>query len=510
MLLLLRHLQLILLLWTYQNDGTPTTVTHAFTSTTARSIHSSFNMLNRNNNMKSILYWNINYNNHNNANVNSSRLYASPSSLEDETQAQAQAFLNQAKKMKLEAKKLELEMTLDKISKLECQLQKLKLSGSSGDGTDGDGCDERIGIIQEEIAILELKLDAIETGKIVALPVKKNQDKSCQKQNFSGSLNDKQLINAVNSFQNLPRYMRKRLANAVNLYDDDDLFSVEKDTFNATQVVIALYSNRSRLLADGAFDQSNKQKIQVEVVKKSSMGKPDETVNVNINSTDELLEYLTQMESELETDEARRERFVTSIFPDATRKESAVEPTEEDAQLFLKTVLSSKTYSPTSKPEKIPGGYLIRGVNRMKSNDELIDAVSSALSKSPLVDTFQFFYVRDPYPSDQDGPSTIDFENIWGEPVMVLFNKDISPERNGFVAALTTLITLFCVGIFSLEAFNDTPAIVSKIEAAYNDGNYDLDWLVPSVIPIFFYILATQLTHELAHQIFALKGKVSR
>ena len=444
-----------------------------------------------------------------------------------------QNLLDQAKKMKLEAKKLELEMTLDKITKLQRQLDTLI---SSGDDR------KKVIDIESEIQLLEIKLEAIETGKKVALPVKKvsktvDTDKKTNiltndlvgkspipvmldviekaaassvsdKDNISNPLTESQLKSAVESFQMLPRYMRKRLADAVKLYEGNDLYSIDEDTFNTTEVVLLLYNDRQRLLADGFFDQSNKQRIQVEVVKKGSSGNTNQSVNISVDSTEELLDYLTQMESELGSDEARRERFVTSIFPDATRKNNAMEPTEDEAQLFLETVLSSKTYNPTSKPEKIPGGYLIRGTNKMKSNDEMINAVESALSKSPLVDKLQFFYVRDPYPSDQDDPSQVDFENIWGEPVMVLFNKDVSPERNGYVATLTTIITLLCVGIFSLETFNDTPAIVSKIENAYNAGDYDLTWLTPSVTPIFFSILATQLCHEIAHQLFALKGKV--
>jgi len=136
---------------------------------------------------------------------------------------------------------------------------------------------------------------------------------------------------------------------------------------------------------------------------------------------------------------------------------------------------------------------------------------------------------RDPYPGEED---PVEFEDIWGEPVMVrllfamyiflfmlkrvsnvmlrklVLAKDVSPERNQFVATLTTLISLACIGIFSVEAFSATPDVMSHLQASYDSGDSDLSWLTPRVIPIFFYFLATQLAHEIGHQLFALKGKV--
>jgi len=444
----------------------------------------------------------------------------------------AEKLIQQAKKMKFEAKRLELNMVLDKIKMLEEKVEKIETNGDESE----------IMSLRDQIELLELKVEAVESGKkvtSVSTMKRQKQEKSRNEEIKNGNLlttdmvgqspipviteileshvkksypapeplTDEQLLSAVQSFKELPRYMRKRLAEGVNMNDDYNMSSTREDAFNVTAVVLALHRDRERLLVEGVFDAKSKQKIQLEVVKKGSPGRGDETIDISLNSTDDIMEYLKNIESDFNIDDDRRERFVTSIFPDATRKEKIPEPTEEEAKIFVEKVLNRTTFNPSSKPEKIPGGYLIRGINMMNSNEAMIGAVENALQTSTISENVQFFYVRDPYPVSTDDPTSVDFENIWGEPVMVIFNKDISPDRNSFVAAITTLISLACVAIFAVESFNDTPAVVQKVESAYNSGDYDLAWLTPSITPIFFSVLATQVAHELAHQIFALKGK---
>jgi hypothetical protein len=48
--------------------------------------------------------------------------------------------------------------------------------------------------------------------------------------------------------------------------------------------------------------------------------------------------------------------YIKGMLPEVTRKEGKI-PTEEDAMIFFKEVLGKKTFNPTNKPERIPGGF---------------------------------------------------------------------------------------------------------------------------------------------------------
>ena len=148
------------------------------------------------------------------------------------------------------------------------------------------------------------------------------------------------------------------------------------------------------VLASGSpFEEQKKKRVQIQVQKPSidGSGRPQ---LIEVNSTDELLSYLNEIESEMNSEESRRERYISSRYPEATRK-GEFEPSEEQALEFMETVLSSKTFSPKSKPEKIPGGYLIRGTNVMSSSEKMISSVQEQLdNNSNLSDKIQFHYLR--------------------------------------------------------------------------------------------------------------------
>jgi len=418
----------------------------------------------------------------------------------------------QAQQVKLEAKAMELELTMDQINKLE---QKMKFAQRNN-----EAASVAVEDLERDMKLLELKLEAIENGEKV--PAVSNGNVSNNNGNINGNkmedgqgpatssvttsaLSEDRLESAILSFRQLPPYMRRRLAEIVGLYDGDALTNVDPDDdpFVAAQVVLALYENRVELASGSPFEEQRKKRVQIQVQKPSMDGSGRPQL-IEVNSTDELLSYLNEIESEMNSDESRRERFISSMYPEATRK-GEFEPSEEQALEFMESVLSTKTFSPKSKPEKIPGGYLIRGTNVMSSNEKMISSVQEQLdNNSNLSDKIQFHYLRDPYPGEEE---PVEFEDIWGEPVMLVLAKDVSPERNQFVATLTTLISLACIGIFSVEAFSATPDVMSHLQASYDSGDSDLSWLTPRVIPIFFYFLATQLAHEIGHQLFALKGK---
>ena len=52
--------------------------------------------------------------------------------------------------------------------------------------------------------------------------------------------------------------------------------------------------------------------------------------------------------------------------------------------------------NPTNKPEKIPGGFIIRGENMLDNGDALVKVIDEALKESPLKDNLYYYYIKDP------------------------------------------------------------------------------------------------------------------
>lgn len=180
------------------------------------------------------------------------------------------------------------------------------------------------------------------------------------------------------------------------------------------------------------------------------------------------------------------------MLPEVTRK-SGQTPSKEIADAFFAEVLGKRTFNPTSKPEPIPGGYIIRGENKMKSNDELAIALEKALEKSSVAGKIQPFVIRDPSFVTEEQFETNTFE----QPVVMITGSNLSPTTNRFVKPLVTVLGGFCIASFSLAVCLNTEEVV-----------IDPTWVEEMVSPLLISILMTQVVHEVAHQIVAYKDKV--
>lgn len=473
----------------------------------------------------------------------------------------------QAKRTKLEAKKLELEVTRAKIQKLEQKLEQMlmiaKVSSSDDDSmstmSDTDAKKQKQkqaeDDLREEVEFLQMQLEAIASGKkqVLVRKVSKtrntNMATTANSSNVSGDseasskildrllgrgtssagtnleatkavskpLEPEELATAVQFYQRLPEYMRRRLANAVNMTEEANDVNV---------IVRNLYEQREKLLSkNGPLSAQKDGKIKVVVntdamtiggaaANGQSKGESSSTEEMfDLTSPDELMEYLKDMDGVLDLDENRNDRFMSSMYPDSTRKYGDG-PSEEQALEFFNDILvaNRKGFSPKSKPEKVAGGWLIRGTSTMDDNESMVASIEAALQESPLAEKLQFFYVRDPLGvAAQEGDAMfepVELSDIWGEPVIMLMSPDVSPDRNVLAATLTTVFALACTAIFSIEAFGNTADVMNRVQAAQEMNDYDLNWLNERSVPIFLSILATQVAHETAHQIVAIKGKV--
>jgi hypothetical protein len=214
-----------------------------------------------------------------------------------------------------------------------------------------------------------------------------------------------------------------------------------------------------------------------------------------------------------------RSRYLEEFYPAIGNMEGN-QPSLEDVALFANKVLDRKSFMVTSKPERVAGGYYIRGTNLLSADEDgsktaaekLIERVSEALENSSLADKIEFFYILDPSPPTDE---EIELGNV-DKPVLVVTTKDrkkfykrTSPLTKS-VLSLTALASTF---MFSLGACALNPAISDRLddalETAKDTGIIDLAWLSDLVLPLFLSLCAIQVVHELAHRIVAAIYKVT-
>lgn len=214
-----------------------------------------------------------------------------------------------------------------------------------------------------------------------------------------------------------------------------------------------------------------------------------------------------------------RSRFLEEFIP-AVGNMEGMHPSEEDVERFSSEILDRKSFMVTSKPERVAGGYYIRGTNKFQDDedgaktaaDKLVAQVSEKLASSPLADKLEFFYILDPSPPTDE-------ELEFGEterPIFVVTTKDRASlyrwakPQTKIGVTLTGLLTTF---MFTVGSCALNPAIAdrfsSTLEDAASTGVMDLQWFADLCLPMLGAFLGIQMAHELSHRIIALRDKVS-
>lgn len=206
-----------------------------------------------------------------------------------------------------------------------------------------------------------------------------------------------------------------------------------------------------------------------------------------------------------------RSRYVEEFYPALARMEE-LRPTEEEIERFCSEILDKKTYTLTSKPERVMGGYYLRGINRFgdgeHANDRLVERISEKLHQSSLKDDLQFFYIPDPAPLTDEEIELGERER----PLLVVTSKSPS-EFYGLSRPLTKAFVsstgLLSSGLFALGACGMNSATMDRLQIAIETGSTDVSWLVDMFGTTIFALLGIQLIHEGAHRLVAWKDKVS-
>jgi hypothetical protein len=203
-----------------------------------------------------------------------------------------------------------------------------------------------------------------------------------------------------------------------------------------------------------------------------------------------------------------RNNVISNLFPEVTRQE----PLREDTVMaFLQEVCGKDTFNPSSKPEALPGGYIVRGTNRLakdteEDGDSLMDAIEKKLTTSSVYQKIQCCYILDPMPTSSQGDVLME-DLDEDEAVLLLTNYNLSPATGIWVKPLVSTIGIASLAAFALGAFSMNTDVVDQVAKAAETGE-DLTWLYDLSLPIVGGMLGIQTMHELGHGIVALKDGV--
>lgn len=410
--------------------------------------------------------------------------------------SEAESLRLQARRVRLEADKLEATLTLQKLTDLEKQLVKAISSGETRDD------------LKTQIELLAKKMDPSFVPQYSTQSSAPSQAKNGavstigKAENLVPDMTPTELFEAYGAFLRLPIQMQVALAEAVNY----DIRGTALTKEMADEILQKLNQQQKNLLADPRALQ----RIYKNVLEKENSAIKKGKLEINLSGAkteEELQQELTSIlaDAGIELSDDRTSRFMESSYPNPTRKEGA-SPTQEEADYFLREILDSKNvFNPISNPEKIPGGYLIRGTNQMKEGENLVEAIDKKFMTSKLAEKYNFFHVRDPTPEALD-----DMDDFFGKPVILLMGRDMSPETNVLLKSTVSSLSLFLTFLFIIGTFATNDIIVNRLSEANAVGDYNIDWFNELVAPLLVPIIGTQFAHEAAHFIVSKRDDVSK
>lgn len=204
-----------------------------------------------------------------------------------------------------------------------------------------------------------------------------------------------------------------------------------------------------------------------------------------------------------------RSLYIDEFYPSISRLEGQ-HPSMEVVEQFLGEVVDKKTFMVNRKPERVAGGYYIRGVNLVSDDEdgiEMVQRMQKKLASSPLGEKLDFFFIPDPSPyTDEEFDSGYDHQ-----PLLVLTTKNpqvlynfARPLTKGVISALGFASIL----IFSFAMCELQPSIQDHIESALAAGETDTSWLTDIAAMITVSAVSIQIAHESGHRLIAWKDKV--
>jgi hypothetical protein len=204
-----------------------------------------------------------------------------------------------------------------------------------------------------------------------------------------------------------------------------------------------------------------------------------------------------------------RSQYIEELLPSITGMEEVL-PSQEDIDYFVNEVLDPKIYGLRSKPERVFGGYYVRGFVNIQgdaANDNLVNKLSEKLAASKLSGKVQFFFVPDPK-ALTDEEIDMGEEN---EPILIVTGVDAAilyRRSNILTKACISAVGLLSLFVFSVGAC-ELNGMAFPLEHALKTENVEeVMRLTSNAMPIGLSLIGIQLAHEGAHRLVAWKDKV--
>lgn len=200
-----------------------------------------------------------------------------------------------------------------------------------------------------------------------------------------------------------------------------------------------------------------------------------------------------------------RSRYLEEFYPNVAKVEGQ-HPSLEDIDKFIAEIVDKKTFMVTSPPERVMGGYYIRGENLIDGDEfgnRLVERLRSSLSVSPMNTKMQLFYIPDPSPlTDEEVELGYDEQPLF----LVVANNSTAFYNNvevGTKFAISAL-GLSSAVLFSIACCEMRPLLGAGIETR----SFDFE-LLKTAGSIALPILGISFAHELGHKIISWRDKVS-
>ncbi|KAG7355458.1 Ulp1 protease family protein [Nitzschia inconspicua] len=288
----------------------------------------------------------------------------------------------------------------------------------------------------------------------------------------------------VMAFQALPRPVQERFASNIGMDDE----TVKECTAESVLELI--------LKSDGPYSHP-----LLQVVEAGEMLASDSEYN--------------------DIDFVDRSRFLEEFFPSVANMDGQ-HPSTEDVELFVRECLSkTRAYMVTSKPERVVGGYYIRGQNQLSENpdqngptssERLVQEISQTLRKHPtLSNKLDFFYILDPSPpTDEEMEMGAELT-----PILLVTSKDeqkLYQSSSFLTKSIVSLSGLASAALFTVGCCVLNPSINDRLYYNSPDGTSsslgaDVQLLLDLGTPLFLSLMGIVLAHETGHRLAAAQHK---
>lgn len=287
----------------------------------------------------------------------------------------------------------------------------------------------------------------------------------------------------IKLFLTLPPELRVALVKALELEGE-----AAGDFRRIPDIATKLYEQRFTLTP----------RLLIDSLKAAKAGKVKAmTAGPELSPKEESDRLLTELFNGNSPESIRTENRVKQVLGRVTRKEG-FQPTAKDLEILV-GALDSSTFVLKGKPEEIPGGYVIRGTNKMKSSAELIDALDAKL---PTSWNGTVSYMPDMV---KEPEMFMEEENV-----LVLFHKDFSPQTNEWFFRFVSASALVTAFLFSVGVYGSTDALTNKITDLAAVGDFSgVDLFNGKIAEVLLPLAVILASHEIGHFLIARNENIT-